>query len=116
MHRRMGGARILIVLLALRVVDAPIAARPDPPRPPSHSRFVVRVCAWPAQRPQRVTAPAIRTREWHPAEDESVAYLIPPAGRRGRGAVTASAVLLRRLACRGTDHDTAVHLSDCPRC
>jgi hypothetical protein len=50
--------RILIALIVLRVLAAPISARPDLPKAPSDARFIVRVCAWPAQRAQRLSASA----------------------------------------------------------
>jgi hypothetical protein len=50
MHLLKGMSRILILLLILRVLAAPIAARPDSYRPHSKTGFIVRVCAWPAHR------------------------------------------------------------------
>src|SRR6185437_3481300 len=51
--------RVLTVLLALRVVAAPIAARPDAPTSSASHRFVIRKCSWPVQRPYRATAASI---------------------------------------------------------
>jgi hypothetical protein len=59
MRSKPGLTRIVISLLFLRVLAAPIAARPDTDRPPSTDRFIVRVCAWPAQRPQRSTSASL---------------------------------------------------------
>jgi hypothetical protein len=55
MHSSPGMSRILFSLLFLRVLAAPIALQPSTFKPPSNVSFIVRVCAWPAQRPQRVT-------------------------------------------------------------
>jgi hypothetical protein len=52
MHLPKSMSRILIVLLVLRVFAAPIAARPSTFRPYPKAGFIVRVCAWPAQRSQ----------------------------------------------------------------
>jgi len=51
--------RILIALLILRVLAVPVAARPDSSPSPSAHRFIVRICAWPAQRPPRPNDVAI---------------------------------------------------------
>jgi hypothetical protein len=59
MHAKERMTRILIFLLILRVLAAPIAARPNCYRPLSKTGFIVRVCVWPAQRPQRLTASSI---------------------------------------------------------
>jgi hypothetical protein len=45
--------RTLIILLILRVIAAPITLRPISYRPQAKKGFVVRVCAWPAQRAVR---------------------------------------------------------------
>jgi hypothetical protein len=45
-------SRTLVLLLALRVIAAPLALRPISPQNHTH-RVVVRVCAWPASRSQR---------------------------------------------------------------
>lgn len=50
MHLLRGMTRILVLLLILRVLAAPIAARPDSYRPHPKAGFIVRVCAWPVQR------------------------------------------------------------------
>ncbi len=50
MHLTKSMSRILILLLVLRVCAAPIAARPNTFRPYPKAGFIVRVCAWPAQR------------------------------------------------------------------
>ena len=106
-----GLLRTLIVLLILRVVAAPITARPDTARPPSQARFIVRVCAWPAQRPQRLTSASI---------------LLPRSGNNPRNVRfvsfprsldRADGSLIRARLSRLTHQDTSsVHLSDCPRC
>jgi len=105
----------LIALLVLRVLAAPIAARPEPPRPPSTSRFIARVCAWPASRPQRFIAPAASARKPRAAGRASSGDLLPLSRLRGRAAVTASAL---RCGLRFWSHEghSALHLSDCPRC
>jgi len=74
MHPIKSMTRILILLLVLRVLAAPIAARPDSYRPHSKAGFIVRVCAWPAQRPQRSNTSAIS---------------VPGYGGRGYGGNTA---------------------------
>jgi hypothetical protein len=66
--------RILTLLLVLRVLAAPIAARPDSYRPHPKSGFIVRVCAWPAQRPQHSNASVMS---------------VPDYGGRGHGGNTA---------------------------
>src|SRR3954468_16177032 len=103
--------RILIALLTLRVLAAPVAARPDTPHSPSAHRFIVRICAWPAQRPQRATA---------------VAILLP--GSRGtvpdpRTAAIRATTLrdlsrsaLSRLAAPSVRDATAHRVIDSPRC
>ncbi len=60
MHPLKRMTRILILLLILRVLAAPIAARPDSYRPHPKAGFIVRVCAWPAQRPQHSNGSAMR--------------------------------------------------------
>jgi hypothetical protein len=50
MHLLRGMTRVLILLLILRVLAAPIAARPDSYRPHPKDGFIVRVCAWPVHR------------------------------------------------------------------
>jgi hypothetical protein len=50
MHSAKGMTRLLIALLILRVIAAPITLRPVSYRPQAKDGFVVRVCAWPAQR------------------------------------------------------------------
>ena len=60
MRRIKGTTRILIlVLLILRVLAAPVSARPYSYGPHPKAGFVIRHCKWPAQRPQRATASAI---------------------------------------------------------
>ena len=44
---------LVILLLTVRVLAAPLAMRPEPFKTPANYRLVARVCAWPAQRPQR---------------------------------------------------------------
>jgi hypothetical protein len=44
---------LVILLLTLRVLAAPLAMRPEPFKTPARFHLVARVCAWPAQRPQR---------------------------------------------------------------
>src|SRR4051812_9507885 len=45
--------RTLVLLLILRVAASPLALRPSSPRPHSNYHVVVRVCSWPAPRPER---------------------------------------------------------------
>lgn len=45
--------KILSILLITRMIAAPIALRPDSSTPCANYHLVMRVCAWPAQRPQR---------------------------------------------------------------
>ncbi len=53
-------ARLLIFcILVMRVVAAPIAARPLAAGIQTKTGFVVRVCAWPIQRPQRSTSASL---------------------------------------------------------
>ena len=71
---------LLILLLALRVLAAPVAMRPEPNRFPAHFRLVPRVCAWPTQPPRRSLtraslAPCFLGK--HPGN-------IDPGGKRGR--------------------------------
>ena len=73
MHLMERMSRILIFLLILRVLAAPIAARPDSYRPHSKTGFIVRICAWPAERSQRLNGSAIR---------------VPGYGGRGHGGNT----------------------------
>ena len=44
---------LVILLLTLRILASPLAMRPESPRTPANYRVVTRICAWPAQRPQR---------------------------------------------------------------
>jgi hypothetical protein len=53
-----GMTRTLIVLLIIRVIAAPITLRPISYPPQAKKGFVVRVCAWPAQRAVRSTVSA----------------------------------------------------------
>jgi len=55
MHRGPGILRILVAFLILRIFAAPVAARPDAARSLNEHRFIVRICAWPVQRPERPT-------------------------------------------------------------
>src|SRR3954447_10149428 len=54
-----GMARCLILLLVLRMIAAPLALRPGSPASGSNSHYIVRVCAWPAQRLQRTPPVAL---------------------------------------------------------
>jgi hypothetical protein len=71
MHLIKSMSKILILLLVLRVFAAPIAARPDSYRPYAKAGFIVRVCAWPAQR----------------SHDSAIS--VPDNGGRGYGGNTA---------------------------
>ena len=54
MHLFVNATRTLVILLlTLRVLAAPLAMRPEPLKTPARYQLVARVCAWPAQRPQR---------------------------------------------------------------
>lgn len=44
---------LVLFLLALRMLASPLAMRPEPHQLASNYRLVARVCAWPAQHPQR---------------------------------------------------------------
>jgi hypothetical protein len=103
--------RTLIVLLILRVVAAPITARPDAPTPLSQGRFIVRVCAWPAERPRRLAAgsdfsvrPGNHERDPSPASPVLRACAEPTRGR------------LSLLMASALGDRPPVRLSDCPRC
>jgi hypothetical protein len=96
------------------VVAAPIAARPDTPKPSSNDRFIVRVCAWPAQRPQRPTcAPVRQVRPGGGRRDEGSGFI---PGHRDRPAGALSGTGLSRLGPLVTRNRSGVRLSDCPRC
>lgn len=43
----------VILLLTVRVLAIPLAWRPESPKMRSKCRLVVRMCSWPAARPQR---------------------------------------------------------------
>src|SRR5689334_11912916 len=59
---RAGQKKILIALLVLRVLAAPVALRPDLAETSTSDRFIVRVCVWPAQRPQGATTMSLLIR------------------------------------------------------
>jgi hypothetical protein len=61
MRPTLGMTRVLIlVLLTVRLLAAPISTRrPDSRGPDSKSRFIVRMCKWPAQRLQRATTSSV---------------------------------------------------------
>ena len=46
----------VILLLTVRVLALPLAWRPESPKMRSKCRLVVRMCSWPAARPQRSIA------------------------------------------------------------
>ena len=115
MRPHTGMARILITLLVLRVLAAPIAARPDITWPTSHGRFIVRVCSWPAQRPMRVTTPAVLVRRSRCPADGLTSFRLPPSQLRGPDPFSARAALAR-FALGSSRNKSPVHLSDCPRC
>ncbi len=111
MHTRTDILRSLVFLLVLRMIAAPIAARPDLPKPSDHGRFVARVCAWPAQRPQRPASAWIaQTREGGSNRDAG------PGRFLRRGALAPNALTRARLSRLARRHGTSVRLSDCPRC
>lgn len=49
-------AKLLVILLTLRMVAAPVALRPLSSNPHSCYHLVARVCAWSAQRPRCLPA------------------------------------------------------------
>jgi hypothetical protein len=111
MRPRRGLLRILIGLLILRVIAAPVTARPDPPRSADGPRFVVRVCAWPAQRAQRPTvAPQREFRSEGPGAVP--AGRLSPTSRAGASGPLTGARLFG-LSFRDSD---LVRVHDRPRC
>jgi hypothetical protein len=114
MRSKPGMTRILISLLFLRMLAAPIAARPDTPKPPSTDRFIVRFCAWPAQRPQCVNSatvlrPSFRGSRCFAGADWIAVSQAHALGSPGRSALS----LLITRSFHGT---SALRLDDSPRC
>jgi hypothetical protein len=109
-----GLTRILISLLILRVLAAPIAARPDTPKPPSNDRFIVRVCAWPAQRPQRLTSASILRPSFRGSGRDAKANVIPDSQAPPLRELSQS--VLSRLAIMSDRDTTAFRIVDSPRC
>jgi hypothetical protein len=109
-----GMMRTLIIFLILRVVAAPITVRPDPSNPSTNDRVIVRVCAWPAQRPQRLTYSSIvlpRSRN-----DVRKGSAFPYWGSRGHAAGSLTRERLSGLILLVSHDTSSVHRSDCPRC
>jgi hypothetical protein len=103
--------RILFLLIVLRMLAAPVALRPDAPKAPIYHRFIVRMCAWPAHRPQRINAAEHLVSR--PDGDDRRARADLDRASRTRSAVPLIRGYLSLLV-RRTPH--TVHLSDCPRC
>jgi hypothetical protein len=114
MHTNERMMRILIFLLILRVLAAPIAARPDCYRPLSKTGFIIRVCMWPAQGPQRLTASSTSL----PSEDSR------GQGERMHGFLSTTACTLISPIRAHLFHQVTVsfhdlsafRLNDSPRC
>src|SRR6476646_3061360 len=115
MYQRTGMARILIVLLVLRVVAAPIALRPDTPRHSTNDRFVVRVCSWPVQRALRPASFASLIVRPRGAAGGRASDWFPSPRHQARGEFQPQAILSRSRLWSATN-TPPVHLTDCPRC
>jgi len=114
MHAKERMMRILIFLLTLRVLAAPIAARPDCYRPVSKTGFIVRVCMWPAQGPQRLTACSTSLRgDGSRGQGEHMHGFLSAAARAHISPIRAH--LLHQVTV--SFHDlSAFRLIDSPRC
>ena len=105
MHRFVSMARTLVILLlTLRVLAAPLAMRPEPFRNPSNYRLVVRVCAWPAQRPQRSLTstslvPSFRGKCLSDTEDRRHGYRFPYPESPRRAILSLFVGSLRNVTC-----------------
>jgi hypothetical protein len=85
--------RILtIVLLVLRVLAAPITTRPANYRPGAKAGFIVRICAWPAQRPHRATESLIAA-----SRDFGPGHRAPKRGFRGTMRLARTSPILGRV-------------------
>jgi hypothetical protein len=115
MHPISSMARILILLLLiLRFLAAPIAARPDSYRPHTKAGFIVRVCAWPAQRPHRSTACPISLPSYGGLGHDGHTH-----GFWGTTARTRTSLILACLFHQVTwswHHQSERRLVDSPRC
>lgn len=103
--------RILAALLVLRVFAAPIGLRPGPSTPAVGHRFVIRVCAWPAQRPARPALVGSHGTRFRGPGGDPLARVNPALqarAPRAPGLAPSSALAL--------PVGVSVHLSDCPRC
>jgi hypothetical protein len=110
MRPNRGLLRVLIALLTLRVLAAPVAARPDAPKPTSQDRFIVRVCAWPA-RSTPVAQGATPSTWTGPAP---VGRFVPAPGAHGPGPLTGA--LIGRVVLPALEHSSSVHPPDGARC
>ena len=114
MDRLTGMTRTLVVLLILRVIAAPISARPDTFRPTTTDRFYARVCAWPAQKPGRLSSSCVPVPR--PGDDgPDVAPGLFPKDR-GRAAGPLPRETLSRLTRLTFQDRSPVRLSDRARC
>jgi hypothetical protein len=104
-------SRVLVALLVLRVLASPIAARPDSPRPPSNDRFIVRLCAWPAQRVQRFNSKEVLSPRT-PGDLRPYRTPMEPASTLDRLA----RAHLTRLSLLAAANKHLIHLFDAPRC
>lgn len=105
-------ARLLAAILTLRVVACPIAAGHDATRP--DSRFIVRVCVWPAPRAGRPAL--VLQRRVDPAETPGSIQITPSAERREGGAIAVSTYRSGLLALLSRTGLAPVHVPDRPRC
>jgi hypothetical protein len=113
MPRMRSMTRALVVLLVLRVVAAPIAARPDPPTPSAGHPFVFRKCAWPAPRPQRMTSVSIlRPSHRGPGRGPKAD---PISGHPARHPAPLTEGCLSRLVLLCSRDRAAFRLTDSPR-
>jgi hypothetical protein len=114
MNLHAGIARTLIVFLALRAAAAPIALRHDLPTPASPHRFVIRVCAWAAQRPQHLTTAQAFLARSRDRRRGAAASLRPGQPGHAADQLTCACRPFKTLVARSKV--PSVHLSDCPRC
>jgi hypothetical protein len=107
MQASMSATRILIVLLVLRMLAAPVALS-DSVRVQAHQRVVVRVCAWPAHRPQRLTSVQTLIVRFHCGWDDAAPRVVPvPVSVTHRFADVSPTLPSAHVH---------VQLSDCARC
>jgi hypothetical protein len=102
--------RALILLLVVRALAAPLAL-PDSAR--VHRPVVVRVCTWPAQRPQRLTWAETLVTRFRRGWDEASADPVRTTPARSRDPLGQA-----RLTAFVRTHVSfvAVHVSDRARC